>query len=199
MVPVIALVGRPNVGKSTLFNRLIKSRDAIVADVAGLTRDRQYGEAVWQGRPYIVVDTGGLTGDEHGIDSIMAGQSLQAIEEADAVLFLVDARAGRTAGDEMIAEHLRKRDKHTFLIANKIDGADQDSIIGEFAPLGLGEPICIAAAHGRNINPMLEAVLVKGDIQAAPELDEDGNPIERLPVTPIGTKIAVIGRPNVGK
>ncbi|PRB84368.1 ribosome biogenesis GTPase Der [Pseudomonas sp. MYb185] len=198
MVPVIALVGRPNVGKSTLFNRLTKSRDAIVADVAGLTRDRQYGEAVWQGKPYIVVDTGGLTGDEHGIETIMAGQSLQAIEEADAVLFLVDARAGRTAGDEMIAEHLRKRDKQTFLIANKVDGADQDSIIGEFAALGLGTPIGIAAAHGRNINPMLEAVLVEGDIQTT-ELDEDGNPIERLPVTPIGTKIAVIGRPNVGK
>ncbi|MEZ2744145.1 ribosome biogenesis GTPase Der [Halopseudomonas bauzanensis] len=199
MVPVIALVGRPNVGKSTLFNRLTKSRDAIVADVAGLTRDRQYGEAVWQGQPFIVVDTGGLTGDEHGIDTIMAGQSLQAIEEADAVLFLVDARTGRTAGDEMIAEHLRKRDKHTFLIANKVDGADQDSILGEFAPLGLGTPIGIAAAHGRNINPMLEAVLVKGDIEAGPELDEEGNPVERLPVTPIGTKIAVIGRPNVGK
>ena len=199
MVPVIALVGRPNVGKSTLFNRLTKSRDAIVADVPGLTRDRQYGEARWQGKPFIVVDTGGLTGDEHGIDTIMAGQSLQAIEEADAVLFLVDARAGRTAGDEMIAEHLRKRDKHTFLIANKIDGADQDSIIGEFAALGLGAPIGIAAAHGRNINPMLEAVLLEGDIQPVPELDEDGNPIERLPVTAIGTKIAVSGRPNVGK
>ena len=198
MVPVIALVGRPNVGKSTLFNRLTKSRDAIVADVAGLTRDRQYGEAVWQGQAFIVVDTGGLTGDESGIDTLMAGQSLQAIEEADAVLFMVDARAGRTAGDEMIAEHLRKRDKHTFLIANKIDGADQDSVVGEFAPLGLGTPIAIAAAHGRNINPMLEAVLVKGDIQTV-ELDEEGNPVERLPVTPIGTKIAVIGRPNVGK
>ncbi len=198
MVPVIALVGRPNVGKSTLFNRLTKSRDAIVADVPGLTRDRQYGEALWQGQAFIVVDTGGLTGDENGIDTLMAGQSLQAIEEADAVLFMVDARAGRTAGDEMIAEHLRKRDKHTFLIANKIDGADQDSIIGEFAPLGLGTPLGIAAAHGRNINPMLEAVLAKGDIQTT-DLDEDGNPIERLPVTAIGTKIAVIGRPNVGK
>ncbi|SDS72299.1 GTP-binding protein [Halopseudomonas litoralis] len=198
MVPVIALVGRPNVGKSTLFNRLTKSRDAIVADVAGLTRDRQYGEAVWQGQPYIVVDTGGLTGDEHGIDTIMAGQSLQAIEEADAVLFLVDARSGRTAGDEMIAEHLRKRDKHVFLIANKLDGADQDSIIGEFAALGLGQPIGIAAAHGRNINPMLQAVLGEGNIETE-ERDENGEIIERLQVEPIGTKIAVIGRPNVGK
>lgn len=198
MVPVIALVGRPNVGKSTLFNRLTKSRDAIVADVPGLTRDRQYGEAVWQGQSYIVVDTGGLTGDEHGIDTIMAGQSLQAIEEADAVLFLVDARAGRTAGDEMIASHLRKRDKQVFLIANKLDGADHDSIVGEFSSLGLGTPIGIIASQGRNINPMLQAVLGQGLIQV-PELDEQGEPIERPQVEAIGTKIAVIGRPNVGK
>lgn len=198
MVPVIALVGRPNVGKSTLFNRLTKSRDAIVADVAGLTRDRQYGEAQWQGRAYIVVDTGGLTGDEQGLDMIMAGQSLQAIEEADAVLFMVDARAGRTAGDEQIADHLRKRNKRTFLIANKLDGADQDSIMGEFAQLGLGDPLGIAAAHGRNINPMLEVVLGDDGVTAA-DVDANGEPIERLIVEPIGTKIAVIGRPNVGK
>ncbi|MEL0168186.1 MAG: ribosome biogenesis GTPase Der [Pseudomonadaceae bacterium] len=191
MVPVIALVGRPNVGKSTLFNRLTKSRDAIVADVAGLTRDRQYGEAVWQGKPYIVVDTGGITGDEQGLDLMMAGQSLQAIEEADAVLFLVDARAGRTAGDEQIAEHLRKRNKHTYLIANKIDGADPDAILGEFASLGLGQPLGIAAAHGRNINPMLDAVLNDESLQVT---GEEGRVVE-----PIGTKIAIIGRPNVGK
>ncbi|PAU88449.1 ribosome biogenesis GTPase Der [Pseudomonas sp. WN033] len=201
MVPVIALVGRPNVGKSTLFNRLTKSRDALVADFAGLTRDRKYGEASWQGKSYIVVDTGGISGDEQGIDQVMAGQSLQAIEEADAVLFMVDARAGRTAADEMIAEHLRKRDKHTFLIANKIDGADQDAILGEFAALGLGQPIPIAAAHGRNINPMLEAVLSDGAADEELELDADGQPLprERKVVEPIGTKIAVIGRPNVGK
>ncbi|GGE52252.1 GTPase Der [Halopseudomonas oceani] len=191
MVPVIALVGRPNVGKSTLFNRLTKSRDAIVADVSGLTRDRQYGEAVWQGKPYIVVDTGGITGDEQGLDLMMAGQSLQAIEEADAVLFLVDARAGRTAGDEQIAEHLRKRNKHTYLIANKIDGADPDAILGEFATLGLGQPLGIAAAHGRNINPMLDAVLNDESLQVS---GEEGRVVE-----PIGTKIAIIGRPNVGK
>ena len=191
MVPVIALVGRPNVGKSTLFNRLTKSRDAIVADVAGLTRDRQYGEAVCQGKPYIVVDTGGITGDEQGLDLMMAGQSLQAIEEADAVLFLVDARAGRTAGDEQIAEHLRKRNKHTYLIANKIDGADPDAILGEFANLGLGQPLGIAAAHGRNINPMLDAVLNDESLQVT---GEEGRVVE-----PIGTKIAIIGRPNVGK
>ncbi|GAA6131059.1 ribosome biogenesis GTPase Der [Halopseudomonas sabulinigri] len=195
MVPVIALVGRPNVGKSTLFNRLTKSRDAIVADVSGLTRDRQYGEASWQGKPYIVVDTGGITGEEAGLDMIMAGQSLQAIEEADAVLFLVDSRAGRTAGDELIAEHLRKRNKHTYLIANKIDGADPDAILGEFSKLGLGAPIGISASHGRNINPMLDAVL-NDEAWDQVATDEDGVP---LVVEAIGTKIAVIGRPNVGK
>ncbi|HCL41172.1 MAG TPA: ribosome biogenesis GTPase Der, partial [Pseudomonas sp.] len=177
MVPVIALVGRPNVGKSTLFNRLTKSRDAIVADVSGLTRDRQYGEAVWQGKPYIVVDTGGISGDEEGLDLMMAGQSLQAIEEADAVLFLVDARAGRTAGDEQIAAHLRKRNKHTYLIANKIDGADPDAILGEFATLGLGQPLGIAAAHGRNINPMLDAVLNDESLQVS---GEEGRVVEPI-------------------
>ncbi|MEH6492078.1 ribosome biogenesis GTPase Der [Halopseudomonas sp.] len=195
MVPVIALVGRPNVGKSTLFNRLTKSRDAIVADVSGLTRDRQYGEAVWQGKPYIVVDTGGITGEEEGLDMMMAGQSLQAIEEADAVLFLVDSRAGRTAGDELIATHLRKRNKHTYLIANKIDGADPDAILGEFSQLGVGAPIGISASHGRNINPMLDAVL-NDEAWDKVATDEDGAP---LVVEAIGTKIAVIGRPNVGK
>ncbi|TVP89158.1 MAG: ribosome biogenesis GTPase Der [Pseudomonadaceae bacterium] len=197
MVPVIALVGRPNVGKSTLFNRLTKSRDALVADFAGLTRDRKYGEASWQGQDYIVIDTGGITGDEEGIDELMAGQSLQAIEEADAVLFMVDARAGRTPGDELIATHLRKRNKHTFLVANKIDGADSDSILGEFSHLGLGAPIGIAAAHGRNINPLLEAVL--SEPQAADGSDEDEEGRVAPGVEAIGTRIAVIGRPNVGK
>ncbi|MFZ2288076.1 MAG: ribosome biogenesis GTPase Der [Halopseudomonas yangmingensis] len=210
MVPVIALVGRPNVGKSTLFNRLTKSRDALVADFAGLTRDRKYGEASWRGQSYIVIDTGGISGDEQGIDELMAGQSLQAIEEADAVLFLVDARAGRTAADEMIADHLRKRNKHAFVIANKIDGADPDAILGEFAALGLGEPLGIAAAHGRNINPMLEAVFGPAEEQPA-EQDEAGHDAaageegvvtqtaEARVIKPRGTKIAVIGRPNVGK
>ena len=111
MLPVIALVGRPNVGKSTLFNRLTRTRDALVADFPGLTRDRKYGQAKIDEQEFIVIDTGGITGDEQGIDALMAGQSLQAIEEADAVLFLVDARAGMTVADEAIAEHLRKQDK----------------------------------------------------------------------------------------
>lgn len=211
MVPVIALVGRPNVGKSTLFNRLTKSRDAIVAEYAGLTRDRQYGEAKWQGRTYIVIDTGGLSGDEEGIDAKMAEQSLQAIEEADAVLFMVDSRAGMTAADQMIAEHLRKRNKHCFLVANKVDTVDPDIARAEFSPLGLGDALPIAAAHGRGINPMLERVLelfpkdnpaedAEGE-EAATEVVAEGEEPKRIPgpSEKDGIKIAIIGRPNVGK
>ena len=127
MLPVVALVGRPNVGKSTLFNRLTHTRDALVADFPGLTRDRQYGQASYEQRQFIVVDTGGITGDEEGIDARMAAQSLQAIEEADVVFFLVDARAGLLPADQMIADHLRKTDKQVFVLANKVDGIDGDS------------------------------------------------------------------------
>ena len=155
MVPVIALVGRPNVGKSTLFNRLTRTRDAIVGDLSGLTRDRQYGEAKWQGRSYILIDTGGISGDEHGMDEKMAEQSLLAIEEADVVLFLVDAKAGFTAADQMIAEHLRKRNKRSYVVANKVDNIDPDMARAEFAPLGMGDAIPVAGAHGRGITQML--------------------------------------------
>ena len=211
MVPVIALVGRPNVGKSTLFNRLTRSRDAIVAEYAGLTRDRQYGEAKWQGRTYIVIDTGGLTGDEQGIDAKMAEQSLQAMEEADAVMFMVDARVGLTPGDQMIAEHLRKMNKQCFLVVNKVDSIDPDIARAEFSPLGLGDALPIAAAHGRGITHMLELALgafpKDNAEQAEPlegELDEavaEGEEPKRIPgpSEKDGIKIAIIGRPNVGK
>jgi GTP-binding protein len=212
MVPVIALVGRPNVGKSTLFNRLTKTRDAIVADIAGLTRDRKYGEARWQGRTYIVVDTGGISGDEEGIDMKMAEQSLQAIEEADAVLFLVDSRAGMTAGDQMIAEHLRTRNKRSFLIANKVDAVDPDIARAEFSPMGIGDAIPIAASHGRGINGMLEQVLgvfpkdeeeefLVDAGEAEDAADVEGVLEKRIPGPDekAGIKIAIIGRPNVGK
>ena len=210
MVPVIALVGRPNVGKSTLFNRLTKTRDAIVAEYAGLTRDRQYGEAKWQGRTYIVIDTGGISGDEEGIDAKMAEQSLQAIEEADAVLFIVDSRAGLTAADQMIAEHLRKRNKRSFLIANKVDTVDPDIARAEFSPLGLGDALPIAAAHGRGVNAMLEQALgvfpkdnageAEGEDGEAEDVAE-GQEAARIPgpSEKDGIKIAIIGRPNVGK
>jgi GTP-binding protein len=208
MVPVIALVGRPNVGKSTLFNRLTKSRDAIVGDLSGLTRDRQYGEAKWQGRTYIVIDTGGISGDEEGIDAKMAEQSLHAIEEADAVLFMVDARAGLSASDQMIGEHLRKRNKHSFLVINKVDNIDPDLARAEFASMGMGESLAIAGAHGRGITQMLEAVLgsfPKDETEPAEGEEEEivleGQEAKRIPgpSEKDGIKLAIIGRPNVGK
>ena len=132
MLPVIALVGRPNVGKSTLFNRLTRSRDALVASFPGLTRDRQYGKGAIGGFDYVVVDTGGLTGDDEGIDGPMAEQARAAIGEADLVLFLVDARDGRMPGDENIAALLRQGEVNTLLVANKIDGQNGDFVAGEF-------------------------------------------------------------------
>lgn len=205
MVPVIALVGRPNVGKSTLFNRLTRTRDAIVGDLSGLTRDRQYGEAKWEGRSYILVDTGGITGDEEGIDEKMAEQSLLAIEEADVVLFLVDARAGMTAGDQMIGEHLRKRNKRSYLVVNKIDNIDPDIARAEFSPMGMGEALPIAGAHGRGITQLLETALGEyprdEDDGATDEDVAEGEEAKRIPgpSEKDGIKIAIIGRPNVGK
>lgn len=213
MLPVIALVGRPNVGKSTLFNRLTRTRDALVADFPGLTRDRKYGQAKIDEQEFIVIDTGGITGDEQGIDALMAGQSLQAIEEADAVLFLVDARAGMTIADEAIADHLRKQEKKVFLVANKTDGIDADSVCGEFYALGLGEVYHIAAAHGKGVRQMIDTAL-DGFFDDVPEdqendefelgleyVEEDEEALlkeqERLKNLPI--KLALIGRPNVGK
>nr|WP_314568851.1 ribosome biogenesis GTPase Der [uncultured Pseudomonas sp.] len=205
MVPVIALVGRPNVGKSTMFNRLTKSRDAIVGDLSGLTRDRQYGEARWQGRSYILVDTGGISGDEHGMDEKMAEQSLLAIEEADVVMFLVDARAGFTAADQMIAEHLRKRNKRSLLVANKVDNVDPEMAKAEFAPLGMGDAIPVAGAQGRGVNALLEAALSEFP-RDEEEVDLDAEVAEGEEAVRIpgpsekdGIKIAIIGRPNVGK
>ncbi|BFM15869.1 ribosome biogenesis GTPase Der [Maricurvus nonylphenolicus] len=189
MIPVIALVGRPNVGKSTLFNRLTKSRDALVADYAGLTRDRKYGEAELAGRKYLLVDTGGISGDEEGIDSAMAGQSLLAIEEADVVLFLVDCRAGLTAADEMIAKHLRVNNKRTYLVANKVDGVNHDVAISPFYELGIGEVYPTTATHGRGVKSLMTEVL-----DTFPEQEENAEDDEAK-----GIKMAIVGRPNVGK
>ena len=189
MLPVIALVGRPNVGKSTLFNRLTKSRDALVADLPGLTRDRKYGEGRVGEKDYIVVDTGGITGDEKGIDYEMARQSLQAVDEADIVLFLVDGRAGLTAGDEMIADHLRRSGKQAHLVVNKTDGQDPDVAAADFYSLGFASTFMIAASHNRGVRSMLELLLPsEEDREAADHAD-------RYP----GIRIGIVGRPNVGK
>ncbi|MGH1485702.1 MAG: ribosome biogenesis GTPase Der [Cellvibrionaceae bacterium] len=190
MLPVIALVGRPNVGKSTLFNRLTRSRDALVANYAGLTRDRKYGEAEWSERKMICIDTGGLTGGEDGVDSAMAEQSLQAIVEADLVLFLVDCRAGLTAADQHIANHLRTTGKKILLVANKIDGSDHDVVVAPFYELGFDGLCPITATHGRGVKLLMEEV-----VEALPPVEES----ELEPEQNKGIKMAVVGRPNVGK
>ena len=213
MVPVVALVGRPNVGKSTLFNRLTRSRDALVADFPGLTRDRKYGRAEIKGHEYIVIDTGGIDGTEDGVETFMAEQSLQAIEEADIVLFLVDARAGTMPADHAIAKHLRCREKATFLVANKIDGIDADSAISDFYSLGLGDIHPIASSHGRGVNVLIETVLdpifhfvndqneALSDDEQYEELPESYDDIEDEAESLINQpiKVAIVGRPNVGK
>jgi GTP-binding protein len=206
MLPVIALVGRPNVGKSTLFNRLTHTRDALVADFPGLTRDRKYGQAKFEERQFIVVDTGGITGDEAGIDAAMAQQSLLAIDEADVVLFMVDARAGLTPADIGIAEHLRKQDKTIHIVANKVDGIDGDSESADFYALGFESLFQIAASQGRGVSQLLNDVLIpieesfpdmKVEVDEVLEEEDAQAKLERLQNSPI--KLAIVGKPNVGK
>lgn len=186
--PVIALVGRPNVGKSTLFNRLSRTRDALVADFAGLTRDRKYGEGEFEGKGFIVVDTGGISGEEQGIDASMAVQSYTAMNEADLVLFVVDARAGLTAADELIARELRTRGKRTILVINKVDGLREDLAGIDFYSLGIAETLHISASHNRGIRSLLDKAL-----EPFEEVPDD------LPAAEQGIVIGIIGRPNVGK
>ncbi len=192
MKPVIALVGRANVGKSTLFNRLTKSRDAIVADLAGLTRDRHYGNATHGKREFIVVDTGGFEPDAvSGIYKEMAKQTRQAVAEADAVVFVVDARNGLSVQDHEIAKYLRRLGKTCVLAANKAEGMTQGLQLGEFFELGLGEVLPISAAHGQGMRSLLDMVFASFGINAEEEAEavpEDG-----------AIRLAVAGRPNVGK
>lgn len=194
MKPVMALVGRPNVGKSTLFNRLTKSRDAIVADYAGLTRDRHYGSARHGRHEFIVVDTGGFEPTaESGIYMEMAKQTRQAVAEADVVVFVVDARGGLSAQDHDIAKYLRKLGKPTVLAANKAEGMTEGVQLTEFYELGLGDVNPVSAAHGQGVRSLLDVALELLDL---PEEDEDeaAEPDENAPI-----RLAVAGRPNVGK
>jgi len=196
MKPVIALVGRPNVGKSTLFNRLTKTRDAIVADFAGLTRDRHYGDARVGGHDFIVIDTGGFV-PEHptGIVRLMARQAEQAVAEADAVVFVVDVRAGVSAHDHDIARYLRSAGKRVVVAVNKAEGMADSALVAEFYELGLGDPHPVSAAHGQGVVALVEAALAAAGAQAA-RGDGEEEPSEAADA-PI--RIAVAGRPNVGK
>ncbi|MGZ8153484.1 MAG: ribosome biogenesis GTPase Der [Methylovulum sp.] len=189
MLPVIALVGQPNVGKSTLFNYLTRSREALVADFPGLTRDRQYGRVKHGNRPCLVVDTGGIADGAEGIESFSRKQVQIALEEADVVCFMVDAREGLSASDKVIAEDLRKLGKPVILVTNKVDGIDANLASNDFYSLALGEPVQIAASHGRGVPELLERVnqLLPADMEA---IDDDSRK---------GIGIAVVGRPNVGK
>ncbi|MCB1985726.1 MAG: ribosome biogenesis GTPase Der [Burkholderiales bacterium] len=188
MKPTLVLVGRPNVGKSTLFNRLTRSRDAIVADIPGLTRDRHYGHGRVGDKPYLVMDTGGLEPvTKDGIMHAMAQQSLQAIDEADKVLFIVDGRQGVTAQDRIIADLLRKKGLKILLVVNKTEGMADAVVTAEFHELGLGIPYAISALHGDHVNEL--AALALADF---PEFDEAHSECKH-------PRIAIVGRPNVGK
>lgn len=191
MLPVVALVGRPNVGKSTLFNRFTRSRDALVADLPGLTRDRQYGHATFKEQPFIIIDTGGITGGEVGVDGLMAEQSMQAVREADITLFVVNAREGLTTIDESFAQQLRSENKKIHLVVNKVDGLDQNTVLTEFYQLGFDSVSAIAAAHGRGVNRLIDDVIVPATIGSESEIDEqeieasDDEGIEKGPKLPL--------------
>ncbi len=188
MLPVIALVGRPNVGKSTLFNYLTRTRDALVADYPGLTRDRKYGRVKRGERDCLVVDTGGISDESEGIDSFAKKQVDIALDEADIIFFLVDAREGMNSSDEVIAHTLRRLNKPVVLVTNKIDGLNAEVATVDFYALALGEPVQIAASHGRGVSDLLAKIdeLIPADEENIEEEDK-------------GISIAVVGRPNVGK
>jgi GTP-binding protein len=190
MLPVVALVGRPNVGKSTLFNVLTRTRDALVADLSGLTRDRHYGICHRGAREFVVVDTGGLTGEDEGIAGRTARQAQFAIAEADLVLFLVDARDGLLPQDRNILDALRKQGKGFVIVVNKIDGIDESAALAEFAALGAAETLAISSAHGRGVDALLGHVLAR--LPQADPADEEAKPED-------GIRVAIVGRPNVGK
>jgi len=189
VIPTVVIVGRPNVGKSTLFNRLTRSRDALVADLPGLTRDRNYGRGRLGAKPFLVVDTGGFEPRAaEGIVAEMAHQAEAAIAEADVLLLMVDARAGLTGQDRAIAERLRRSGRRTLLVANKAEGLQPEMAAAEFHELGLGEPVVISAAHGEGVEGLVELALA-----AFPE------PAEAVEAGDGNVRVAIVGRPNVGK
>jgi GTPase len=190
MLPTIVLVGRPNVGKSTLFNRLTKSRDALVADLPGLTRDRHYGRGLGASQPYLVIDTGGFEPTaESGILKEMAKQTLLAIDEADVIIFIVDGRTGLTPQEFTIADRLRRSQRPVLLTVNKTEGMNKAVISADFHELGLGDPLSISSAHGENVKDLIELAL---EHVPSPEPDEEKSN-DKVP------RIAIVGRPNVGK
>jgi GTP-binding protein len=194
MKPVIALVGRPNVGKSTLFNRLTRSRDALVADLPGLTRDRHYGQGRIGERPFLAIDTGGFEPvAKDGILHEMAKQTKQAVAEADVVVFIVDGRQGLTPHDKTITDFLRKTGRPVMLVVNKAEGMKYTTVVADFYELGLGDPYVISAAHGDGVMDLVDEALDLALARAQPLADE---PVE---TSEQGVKIAIVGRPNVGK
>ena len=187
MLPIVAIVGRPNVGKSTLFNALTRSQAAIVADVPGVTRDRQYGYARLGSTPCVLIDTGGLIEQPQGVEAQMRMQTEKAMAEADRLIMVVDGRAGLTSQDQFIARELRRTGKPVVLAVNKAEGLDPDVVAAEFHALALGEPMAIAASHGQGCLALIEAVLSGLEAESAPDADPDA------------IRVAIIGRPNVGK
>ncbi|MFP3029069.1 MAG: ribosome biogenesis GTPase Der [Arsenophonus sp.] len=220
MITIIALVGRPNVGKSTLFNRLTRSRDALVADFSGLTRDRKYGKAEFDGQEFIIIDTGGIDASEDGIETHIASQALLAIEEADIIFFMVDARSGLMPADHEIAKYLRSRKKDSYLVVNKTDGLDIDIVLSDFYSLGIKDIYPIAASHGRGVTQLIEKIVfvyspqkLTNDIELSSEDDNSAYWVAQKEKESIDNskeeelnwrcslpiKLAIVGRPNVGK